>query len=53
MIRAIRILWMSIQLDRALRARRKAARVHAAASRRGVSTYWRKSGQRCREMFGL
>lgn len=36
-----------------LRERKRARKARANSARQGVSSYWAKSGARCREMFGL
>lgn len=52
MIRALRLFILKRDLDRKLRLRRIATQARSEAARRGVSTYWQRSGRKCRQMFG-
>ena len=50
--RFFRNLRLKRELDRRLRERKAARQVRAEAAARGVSTYWRNTGQRTRDLFG-
>lgn len=52
MIRALRLFLLKRELDLKLRQRRIISRARSEAARRGVSTYWQRSGRKCRQMFG-
>lgn len=48
----LRHLRIKRELDRRLRDRKAARQVRAESAARGVSTYWRNTGQRTRDLFG-
>lgn len=53
MKRLLRTLRLKRDLSRRLRERKAARLVRADAAHRGVSSYWRRSAARTREVFGL
>ena len=51
-LKRLAILREKLRLHRALKARKAITKARSDAAKRGVSTEWRKRGQKCRETFG-
>lgn len=52
MIHAIRMFLLKREIDRSLRKRRAITQARSEASQRGISTEWKRRGDRCRATFG-